>query len=70
MDLILMKEEVYYIIEVKSYNSWRMEHPLSFKQKTRLETAAQLLSEITGKSVRLWIAFVRGSKVMSYSLDS
>ena len=70
LDLIFIKEEVYYIIEVKSYNSWRMQHPLSMKQKRRLMKTAHLLSDITQKSVRLWIAFVEGSKVCSYSLDS
>ena len=69
VDLIFEKQEVYYVVEVKSDNIWRMEHPLSYSQKIRLEEITKLLSEYTQKSVRLWIAFVRKETVRIYSLD-
>ena len=69
VDLLLKKEDTYYIVEVKSDNLWRREHPLSSFQKKRLEKVAQLFSDYTQKSTRLWIAFVNGKKVSLYSLD-
>ncbi len=69
VDLIFKKCGVYYIVEVKSDNIWRMESPLSHSQRMRLEKASHLFSEYSQKPVRLWIAFVKKEKVRIYSLD-
>ena len=69
VDLILKKDQVYYIVEVKSDNTWREFSPLSYNQKKRLSHAALGLSESTGHAVRLWIAFAKENQVKVYPLD-
>lgn len=69
VDLVLKKDQTYFIVEVKSDNLWRMEHPLPYKQLFRLKKATQNLSEASQSSARLIIAFVKGEKIQIYPLD-
>ena len=69
VDLIFKKDQVYYIVEVKSDNAWRSLAPLSHSQRERLNQAASWLSESTGQAVRLLIAFVSHSQIKIYPLD-
>ena len=72
LDLILKRQDVYYVVEVKSNNLWRMQSPLSYAQKQRLKKAAWVLSEVLSSSVKLLICFVnwREDKIQVYDLDS
>ena len=71
LDLILKKEDVFYIVEVKSNNLWRLEHPLSFSQQTRLKKSALKWSETYQCATRLLLAIVqKNKKVQIFPLDS
>lgn len=71
VDLLLKKEDVLYLIEVKSDNLWRMNQPLSSVQKSRLTQTALTLSENYRLSVRLILAIVKKNKeVELFPLDS
>ena len=70
VDLVLRKNNTYYIVEVKSDNSWRLENPLSYKQLHRLKRAALALSETSQCSTRLLLALVNNkNQVQTYFLD-
>ena len=69
LDLLLKKDQTFFIIEVKSFNSWRLQAPLKLKQKERLKQAAAWLAESFNASVRLLVAFVSPNKIKIYPLD-
>ena len=70
VDLILKKDDVYYMVEVKTDNRWRMESPLPFKQLQRLKKAAEFFSHAFQCSTRLVMAVVKLSgSVEVYPLD-
>ena len=70
VDLILKKDDVYYMVEVKTDNLWRMESPLPFKQLQRLKKAAEVFSSTLQCSTRLVMAVVKLSgPVEVYPLD-
>lgn len=71
LDLIVKKEDIFYIVEVKSDNLWRMEKPLSSSQLERLQTSALHWSEACQCSTRLLLAVVqKNQKVQVFPLDS
>ena len=69
LDLILKKQDVYYIVEVKSDNLWRTLRPVSKKQMDRIQKGAEILSDAQQASVRILTAIVCGRKVQVYPLD-
>ena len=70
IDLLLKKDETYFIIEVKSKNIWREQNPVSYKQLARLKKAAHILNETSTGSTRLLAAFVDSKgQVEVYPLD-
>ena len=71
IDLLLKKENTLYLIEVKSDNVWRTQHPLSSTQKSRLHDTALKISERCQCSVRLILAIVKkNQEVKLFPLDS
>ena len=70
IDLIFKKENVYYIVEVKTHNLWSDKYPVSYKQMNRLKRAAEIFSDAQQASVRILIAIVQGEKVQIDSLDN
>ena len=58
VDLILEKPDSYMLVEVKSDNLWRREHPLSKKQKNRLLKAFSSFCEQHKKPVQIQLAIV------------
>ena len=71
IDLLLKKDQTYYMVEVKSNNVWRLEKPLTKKQTERLQAASSYFSEENQCSTRLMLALVTRStkKTQIYSLD-
>ena len=69
VDLIFKKQNVYYIIEVKSENMWSFDRPVSYKQLNRLKKAAEIFSEDKQASVCLFAAIVQNKKVQVCRLD-
>ena len=70
VDLIFKKENVYYLVEVKSHNLWSAKWPVSYKQMNRLKRAAEIFSDHKQEaSVRLVVAIVQGKRVQIDSLD-
>lgn len=69
VDLIFKKQNVYYIIEVKSENLWSFDRPVSYKQVDRLKKAVEVFSDAKQASVRLFTAIVCKKDVQVYPLD-
>ena len=71
VDLIFKKQDVYYIIEVKSENIWSFEHPIRYRQMNRLKKAVEIFSETKQVSTQLLVAIVQNEseEVQVYSLD-
>jgi len=69
VDLIFKKQDVYYIVEVKSENMWSSDHPVSYRQKERLKRAVEIFSQVNQCSVQLLVAIVQNKEVQIYNLD-
>lgn len=71
LDLILEKPDQYLIIEVKSNNLWRKEHPIDIKQKKRLSKAFSVFCEQHEKPAQMQLAIVdRENSIYTMDLES
>ena len=64
IDLILKGPASYLLVEVKSYNQWRIEHPMSYKQKKRLERAFSFFCTIKEEPVQTKLAIVNSNNTV------
>ena len=70
IDLILKGPAGYLLVEVKSNNQWRTEHPMSYKQKKRLERAFSFFCTIQEEPVQTKLAIVSSNNtVETFDLD-
>ena len=70
VDLIMEKPSAFLLVEVKSDNSWRREHPMSEKQKQRLSKAFSVFCEQSKKPVQILLAIVNDKKqVQTFNLE-
>ena len=58
IDLILKNSGGYLLVEVKSDNSWRREHPMSLNQKKRLKLAFTDFCALHKEPVQIKLALV------------
>ena len=64
IDLILKNPAGYLLVEVKSHNQWRTEHPMSYKQKKRLERAFSFFCTTHEEPVQAKLAVVNSDNVV------
>ena len=70
IDLILEKPNTYLLVEVKSDNLWRHEHPISKKQKERLLKAFAIFCEQHKKPTQIQLAIVdKKQNVHTFDLE-
>ena len=70
VDLILEKPGQYLIVEVKSDNLWRKEHPIDIKQKKRLSQALSLFCEQHEKPTQMKLSIVdKEAHIHVFDLD-
>lgn len=62
MDLVLKSQNGYLLVEVKSHNSWRYDHPMSQRQKQRLKQAFLWFCEQHKDPVELKLALVKKNR--------
>ena len=69
IDLILKNKTGWLLVEVKSNNSWRRDHPLSFQQKARLQKAFAYFCEQHKEPVQIQLAIVSPQHIHTFSLE-
>ncbi len=70
IDLILEKPSAYLLVEVKSDNLWRREHPFSKTQKERLLKAFSIFCEQHKKPTQIQLAIVdKKQNVHTFDLE-
>ena len=69
IDLILQKPSAFLLVEVKSDNAFRKDHPLSREQKQRLQKAFTVFCEQQKKPVYIQLAIVGKAQVSVFDLE-
>ena len=70
IDLILEKPSTYLLVEVKSDNLWRREHPFSKTQKERLLKAFSIFCEQHKKPTQIQLAIVdEKNNIQTFDLE-